>query len=164
MNRNIKHSLLALAACALFASAAQANTSYNFGGVVEDGVLAGQSFSGQFSFDETLLAATPDYLMPSTLTLTFNGTVYTLATALDGSIGIAFDAGKPVGIDAVWGNDANGLVLSSGFGSPYLADTAGNFGSVTISASPVPEPASWALGLAGLAAIGLLMNRRRATR
>ena len=166
MNLDIKPSPIftALAALALafaIGSSAQAAT-YSFSGVIEDGALAGQSFGGQFSFDDSLLAGSPDYLEPTALSLLFNGQTYSLGTALAGSSGIAFDAGKPIGIDAVWGDDSKGVTLTSGFGSPYLADTAGNFGSVTISAAPVPEPASWMLGLAGLAAVGAVVRRKRA--
>ncbi|WP_077037585.1 PEP-CTERM sorting domain-containing protein [Pelomonas sp. KK5] len=155
-----KH-LIALAALLAIGSA-QATTTYDFGGVIETGVLTGTAFSGQFSFDETLLSGSPDFLAPSALTLNFNGAVYTLATAEVDSTGISFDAGKPVGIDAIWGSYSQGLVLSSGFGSPYLADTAGNSGSLAISASPVPEPSQWMLMVAGMAALGAVVRRRSA--
>lgn len=96
--------------------------------------------------------------MFSVLMLSFNGMVYMLVMVFMGFSGIVFDVGKLVGIDVVWGFDIDGFVLSSGFGSFYLVDMVGNFGSVMISVSLVLELVSWVLGLVGFVVIGLLVN------
>lgn len=155
----IRKHLLALAAAALaLGSSAQAAT-YNFNGTIEQGALAGLSFGGQFSFDDTLLTADTDWLPLTSLSFSFNGQTYTLAGAEANSTSASFWAGELLGVDAVYGTATTGLVLTNGFGNPYLADTAGNFGSYSVSA--VPEPSSWALAIAGLAVVGGVARRRQ---
>lgn len=156
-----KH-LLALAAVLLAAGSAQATTTYNFSGVIEDGLLAGQTFGGSFSFDETLLQADTEWLDLSALQFVFAGQIYTLAGADANSTAVVFSGGQVVGIDAVYTGGTMDFVLSNGFGSPYLFYVQGSdFGSGSYTVSAVPEPSTWAMGLAGLAAIGAISRRRQ---
>ena len=160
----IRKQMLALAVAALATlSTGQAQAiTYNFDGTIEQGALTGQAFGGQFSFDDSTLDANTDWLPLSSLEFVFDGQGYNLAGAAAGSTSVSFSGGEILGIDAVYGDDTQGFVLTNGFGSPYLAYTAGNFGSYTVSvAAAVPEPASWALGLSGLAAVGAIVRRRR---
>ncbi len=159
----IRKSLLALAAVTTlaFAGGAQAaNVDYTLNGVIESGPLAGMSFSGLFSFDDSTLSSNPDSLPVTALSLSFNGHTYSLADA-NPDASVSFDTGMVVGVDATWGTDTSGVLLSSAFGSPYLGDTSNNFGSYTVTAAAaVPEPSSWMMGLAGLAMMGAVVRRR----
>ena len=159
----IRKSLIALAAATTlaFAGGAQAaNVDYTLNGVIESGPLAGMSFNGVFSFDDSTLSSNPDWLPLTALSLSFNGHTYAWADA-NPDASVTFDGGMVVGVDATWGTDASGVVLSTGFGSPYLGDTANNFGSYIVAAAGVvPEPSTWMMGLAGLAMMGAVVRRR----
>jgi hypothetical protein len=158
-----KKSLLALAALSL-AGVAQAAT-YNFSGSIEDGLLKGQVFSGQFSFDDSQLTAGTEWLSLTALQFSFAGKSYALAGAEPNSASVSFIDGRVVGLDAVYNaGSADNLLLSSGFGEPYLRyeTSSGDFGSGALSISAVPEPSTWLMSLAGLAAVGAIVRRRKA--
>jgi len=162
----IRKTLTALAVLSL-ATATQAAT-YNFTGSFDNNANA-TVLNGTFSFDDAVVAAggfdgTFDL---TSLSLTFGGQSYTLAQSFPGSAYVQFEGGSLTGPNAHFTTPAgNGLDLQSFFGSSnfvYTVNGVDQNGTLAISTA-VPEPASWALGLAGLAAIGLLTNRRRARR
>jgi MYXO-CTERM domain-containing protein len=154
------------AALALFtgALAAQAAT-FNFSGTVNFGPQLGQQLSGQFSFDDAAAAlAGPDGTVAlSSLSLSFLGQTFQLAQAIDPYA--QFEGGQLLGPNAGFSGFATPaatLQLQSFFGSSgftFSANGQDSLGDLTISA--VPEPASWALGLAGLAVLAGLSRRRR---
>lgn len=161
MNFINKH-LLAAAAVVALSGAAQAEATYNFSGVLDTGPLAGMSFSGSFSFDDTLLNGSTEWLPLTALHLEFNTVNYVLAgTAAESVNSVSFDSGAVLGVDAMWGSISSGIFLSSGFGSPYLYDSNDNSGSLTLTAAAVPEPSTWLMGLAGLAFMGAVARRRK---
>lgn len=157
----IKKTLLALAAFGALASTAQADT-YTLQGVIQEGAKTGTLFSGMFSFDDSLLPSAEGWLPLTALSLSYDGQTYTLAGAEAGSsVSFDFDGSTVLGIDASWNNGA--VLLTSGFGSPFLADADNNIGAYTVTAAAaVPEPSSWMLGLTGLAMMGAVVRRRKA--
>lgn len=156
-----KKSLLALAALMSLAGAAQAAT-YNFSGHF-DGQSGAPALTGQFSFDDTLVAAGggDGQFALSALSLSFMGQGFTLAQAFDPYV--QFEGGVLVGPNASFQAATGGtLALQSFFGSAnfsYSLNGVDSSGALSISA--VPEPSTWLMSLAGLAAVGAIVRRRK---
>jgi hypothetical protein len=107
---------------------------------------------------------------------TVDGSTWTDIASFTLNAGDTWANGRSVdlsGIDAADNNDSFGLRVVAGFGNAtgYLASKPGNnyagtgtwrFDMVTVAAAPVPEPSTYALMAAGLAAVGFLARRRRA--
>lgn len=158
-----------LATAALSAQAAD----YTFAGLTDSGPLNPAPFSGSFSFDDPAPGFDGAIALDA-LSLLFAGQSYTLASADAGTAPVAwFAAGSLLGIDYQDSGAADPATrphvqLLAGWidiSEAYFSyDTTGSgvegFGSLGISA--VPEPAGWALLLAGLGLVGLLGRRRSA--
>jgi hypothetical protein len=169
--------LSALAAALLLtAGAAQAQTQFfSFQGVLTDGPLTGQAFSGSFSVNPSALPPGGDAEFPLlTFSMLLAGNTYTLATA-DLPPTAVYAAGSFAGLaylDADAPNPAVRPLVAfipgfDNFAGAYLAYTAApvggvdsGFGSYAVTA--VPEPASVALLLAGLGLVGAAARRRQA--
>ena len=160
----IRKTLTALAVLSLATAAAQAAT-YNFPGSFDDNANT-TVLSGTFSFDDAVVAAGgfDGAFDLAALNFTFGGQSYTLPQSFPGSAYVQFESGSLTGPNAHFTTPAgNGLDLQSFFGASNFTYTVNGLdqnGTLTITAA-VPEPATWALGLAGLAAIGFVLNRRR---
>jgi hypothetical protein len=161
-------SLTALAALLLCSAAAQA-ASFSFSGSTDSGPLDGISFSGSFSYSDIALPV--DGEAPLTgFTLSFAGQSYTLASATQTPTAV-FVGGSFVGLSYL--DDASGdtaarpqVAFTPGFfdlSDAYLAyvgaGAQGGFGSYAVAA--VPEPATLALWLGGVALLGAVRSRKR---
>lgn len=170
MNHTFRSTLLAaLLVAALPAQAAL--QFYNFNGTLDSGLSSGQSFSGNFSFDDSaLLSSGQEYLDTNSFSISFLGNTYTMAqqaaptevSFLDGSflgVSYAHEAAFP----------KFSLIASSGTGEtwdvPFIAySQLGTNGIVegagSIVYAPVPEPETYAMLLLGLGLLGAVSRRR----
>lgn len=168
MNFNLK--TLALAAALALASQAASAASFNFSGVVDFSAatpsLIGQTIEVQFSFDDAAAALVgPNGTVAlQSLQVSFLGQTYFLPQAVDAYA--QFEGGLLVGPNAGFANVSGGdLQLQSFFGSSGFAYSLNGADSVgELSVSAVPEPSSWALGLAGLGLVCGVARRRRQAR
>lgn len=176
--RPFRSTTTALAACAAIMLAAPAAhaADFSFAGLLADGPLAGLNFSGTFSVNTAPLTPTFEGELPLTaFTLQLGSQVYTLATA-DVPPTAAYVQGQFAGLAYIDANSPNvalrpDIALIPGFDSfagAYLAyvtapNTAGasaGFGSYSVAV--IPEPATVALWLAGLAGVAAAARRRSA--
>lgn len=152
-----------LAAASLAAPAATVVVSFQ-SSAFDGGSLIGQTFSGQFSFDDATLTATTSTLPLLSLSFDLGGQSYTLAQADAGTTAVVFDAGNVSGLNAVFSGGARNVQLTEGFGAPYAfyQQSASDFGFADLSfaAAVVPEPGRTVLMLAGLGLVVLLARRR----
>jgi hypothetical protein len=161
----------ALAALLLCSAAAQAATFSLSGSTDDIGPLPGAAFTGLFSYDDGSLPVNGEVDLNS-FSLNFAGQIYTLASATAGTTPTAvFVGGSFIGLSYVddasgdtalrpWIGFTPGLLgfLDASMSYVGSADASG-FGSYTISA--VPEPATLALWLGGVALLGAVQARRR---
>ncbi|MEJ6006501.1 PEP-CTERM sorting domain-containing protein [Paucibacter sp. AS339] len=148
------------------ASLASHAASFNFNVTLDSGPLLGQSFSGQYSYAEAVPSGEGfQSLQLTSFSLDFLGQNYGLADATAAPTA-DFKNGVFLGLSYQYDTPAVLLSLNSGsddvsdayfFYKPSLGEASG--GGFAISA--VPEPSTWALGLAGLAVVGSIARRRR---
>ncbi len=166
MNFNIKSLALALG-LALGAQVASAAT-YTFSGQISFSAqtpsLLGETLTVSFSLSDAAVAALnggDGSVALSSLNLSFLGQTRDLSQAIDAYA--QFEAGQLIGPNAGFQGLAGGdLQLVSSFGNSsfyYSLNGKDSLGDLSVSA--VPEPSTWALGLAGLAVVGSLARRRR---
>jgi len=166
--------LTLLAASLMFAagSASAALIQHDFSVSIDSGSLNGQSYSGQFSYDDAGLTGNDsEYLALSDFNFDFMGQNYTLADAA-APAEAAFWMGDLVGIDLIVNatSPTFGFVdgvfdIADAYFAYEFANSAVNgdagFGSLTTQRVTVPEPGTLALMLTGVALFGWQSRRPR---
>jgi hypothetical protein len=163
----------ALAVALLLGTPEAQAQSFSFQGLLADGPLAGQSFSGSFSVNAGALPPGADGEFPLlSFSMLLGSQTYTLASA-DGTPKAVYAAGSFAGLayldaDAPDPGVRPWIAFIPGFDSfntAYLAYTAAavagidsGFGSYAVTV--VPEPASLVLLLVGLGVVGASAARR----
>lgn len=108
----------------------------------------------QFTFSGDVDAST-QYIFDVNATVVFQGEVLPIHLT-----GIAFADGNPLNQQLVQFENPNITIMSMGFYSlddtPFVIDNI----SYTPGVSPVPEPSSWAMLMAGLGLTGVALRRR----
>lgn len=171
MTRTLSHPITALIALLLLGatSAHAAATRYTFSGALDSGVFNGETYSGQFSFDDaTLTGLGEEYLSVDNLTLSFHSQTYTQINAA-AVPEAAFADGAFLGLSFIVKSSDPTFSLVPGFSSiadAYVAYDASagasGYGSVAYTPVPVPEPETYALLLAGLGLVGWTARRAHA--
>ena len=169
MRLNAPHPAAALIGLLLLgATSAQAATNtYTFSGTLDSGAFIGESFSGQFSFDDAALTRMGDeYLAADSVNLNFHGQAYTLSNAAV-IPEVAFADGAFLGLSFTVESSDPTFGLVAGFSSiaeayfGYTPSAGGaGFGSVSYTPAPVPEPKTYAMLLAALGLIGYVVRKR----
>lgn len=159
---------LAAAAALCFAALGAQAATYNLQGVVETGPALNSVFSGLFSVDESILGSQPAFtgmLALDSFSLSAFSQVFTLAGA-DFTPVAVYDNGVMLGLNIQFSGSTPAVTLYDGIFDPsfaFMGYTVGGteyLSSYSISAA-VPEPSTWLMSLAGLAAIGALARRRK---
>lgn len=142
---------------------AQAAT-YSFSGMMDSGSLIGESFSGNFSFDDLGLTGIGTEIFGlNSLSLSFAGRTYTLAEA-DVAPDVSYQDGTFLGLSYAASASEPMVSFIAGYsdiGEAYLAYTTGGVdGAGSVIYAAVPEPESYAMLLAGLGLMGGLARHR----
>ena len=153
-----------LAALLLAALPAAQAATYSFSGMMDSGSLIGETFSGNFSFDDLgLTGIGSEILGLSGLSLSFAGRTYSLIDA-DVAPDVSYQDGVFLGLSYSASASDPQISFIAGYsdiGEAYLAYTQGGLdGAGSVIYAAVPEPESYAMLLAGLGLIGGLARRR----
>lgn len=152
-------------------SAQAAINTYTFNGTLDFGEFKGETFSGQFSFDDKALTGTGDeyeYQAVDTLNLSFQSHTYTQANAaVDTTAEVAFLNGAFLGLSfTVESSDPKFSfitgatdVIEASFAYVPSVGISG-YGTVAYTLVPVPEPKTYLMVLAGLGLIGFVVRKR----
>lgn len=169
MSKLLRITTLATLLCAAV-PAAQAAT-YSFSGMMDSGSLIGESFTGNFSFDDLGLTGVDlEIRSLNSLSLNILGNTYTLGNA-DSMPDVSFLNGSFLGLSYSVTTNTLGFSVIPGFSDTSDAFVAydklsggnivdGQSGYGSIVYLPVPEPETYAMLLAGLGLMGVVARRR----
>ena len=165
MRTILRTAALALSLLAGIPAAQAATQTWNISGTLDSGYFASESFSGQFSFDDTgLTNAGFETLSLTSLSIDIFGTTWTMGNA-EAVPDVSFDNGSFLGLFYSAANADIGFTFTPGmFGieESFVAydTTYGDSGAGSVIYAAVPEPESYALMLAGLGLMGFMARRR----
>ena len=144
-----------------------ATVNYNFNGAVDFGTLLGESYFGQFNYDDAaLIGIGNELLLVNSLSFNFLGNVFNQSNSappeavfFDGAfLGLSFNVSA---FNPAFSTIPGFFDVSQAY---FAYDNgAGNagFGSLAYSVNSVPEAQTWTMLLLGLALVGFFARRRR---
>ena len=137
--------------------------NYNLAGTIETGLLTGETFSGTFSYDNSLLTGSDfEFLDVSQVNLNFLGSTFTAVNA-DPNPTVEFLDGNFLGLNFSTSSFTPEFSLIPAFGSTEATFSyigTNDNGSGPVQYALVPEP-STVLGLIALGIGGFLVGRKR---
>ena len=137
--------------------------NYNLAGTIETGLLTGETFSGTFSYDNSLLTGSDfEFLDVSQVNLNFLSSTFTAVNA-DSNPTVEFLDGILLGLNFSTSSFTPEFLLMPAFGAmeatfSYIGTN--DNGSGPVQYALVPEP-STVLGLIALGIGGFLVGRKR---
>ena len=144
-----------------------APVNYNVRGAIDFGPLLGETYAGQFNFDDALLTGSgSEFLSVASLDFNFlgnafnqnNGAAPAEVAFLDGDfLGLSFNVNTFNPNFAFIPGFFN--VSEASFSYDNGAGSAG-FGSLVYTVNAVPEPETWVTLLSGLVLLGYIARRR----
>jgi hypothetical protein len=144
-------------------SAQAAIVSYNLAGTIQNGLLTGQTFSGTFSYDNSLLTGLGfEFLDVSQVNLNFFGSTFTAVDA-DSNPTVEFLDGILLGLNFSTSSFTPEFSLIPAFGSTEATFSyigINDSGSGPVQYVLIPEP-STVLGIIALGIGGFLVGRKR---
>lgn len=150
---------------AAFSPAQAAIQTYNFSGAIDSGSLLGQSYSGNFSFDDAALTDVgTEWLSVGSLAMIFMGNAYTQADVAAGAdVEVGYQDGAFLGLSYSVDTAAHPFSFVPGTSNVSDAFFAYDNGAgyVNYALAPVPEAETYAMMLAGLGLVGFAAARRR---
>ena len=148
---------------AAFSPAQAAVQTYTFSGAIDSGSLLGESYSGNFSFDNAALTGTgAEWLTVDSLAMTFMGSNYTQADVATGAaVEVGYYDGAFLGLSYSVDDAAYPFTFVTGSYDASDAFFAYDNGAGNVVYAPVPEPREWMLMLAGLGLVGVMVERSK---
>jgi hypothetical protein len=144
-------------------SAQAAIVSYNLAGTIQNGLLTGQTFSGTFSYDNSLLTGLGfEFLDVSQVNLNFLGSTFTAVNA-DSNPTVEFLDGILLGLNFSTSSFTPEFSLIPASGSTEATFSyigINDSGSGPVQYVLIPEP-STVLGIIALGIGGFLVGRKR---
>lgn len=168
--KNVLNSLVIAALIGAAVPAQAAIQEFDFSGAMDSGYYDGQSFAGNFSFDDAALTSIgEEYIDVSSLSFDFLSTVFSESDYVYDAPSVAFYDGEFLGLS--WDVDSTYPDVAFSFipgffdaSDAYVAyDTGlGLSGAGDVIYAPVPEADTYAMLLAGLGLLGFAARRRNA--
>lgn len=144
-----------------------ATVNYNLAGTIQNGLLTGQTFSGTFSYDDSLLTGSGfETLGVSQVNLSFLGSTFTAANddSYPDSPTVEFSDGNFLGLNFTVSSSTPEFSLIPAFGNTvatfsYIGTNDDGSGTIQYTVVPVPE-SSTVLGIIAVGMGGFFIRRK----